>query len=83
MIEKILSDENIKTAYNRKKYMREHWKEIKQQIRERKYKPRPVLMVEVPKSNGEIRKLEILTVVNRVIEQAIIKLLEYYNNGYV
>ena len=63
--------------------MREHWKEIKQQIRERKYKPRPVLMVEVPKSNGEIRKLEILTVVNRVIAQAIIKLLEYYNNGYV
>lgn len=40
-------------------------------------------MVEVPKSNGEIRKLEILTVVNRVIAQAIIKLLEYYNNGYV
>ena len=40
-------------------------------------------MVEIPKPNEVIRKIRILTVVDRLIEQAIIKLLEYYNNGYV
>ena len=75
MLEKILSDENIKTAYKRvyankgaggvdgvtvgelEEYLKENWNSIKQQIRERKYKPQPVLRVEIPKSNGGVRKL--------------------------
>lgn len=40
-------------------------------------------MVEIPKPNEVIRKIRILTVVDRLIEQAIIKLLEYYDDGYV
>ena len=130
MLEKILSDENIKTAYKRvyvnkgaggvdgvtvnelEEYMREHWNSIKSQIRERKYRPQPVLRVEIPKPNGGVRKLGIPTVIDRVIEQAItqvltpifdpmfsensygfrpnrrceqaiIKLLEYFNDGYL
>lgn len=130
MLEKILSDENIKTAYKRvyankgaggvdgvtvgelEEYLKENWNSIKQQIREREYKPQPVLRVEIPKPNGGVRKLGIPTVIDRVIEQAItqvltpifepifsensygfrphkrceqaiVKLLEYFNDGYV
>lgn len=92
-------------------YMQEHWAQIKQEIRERKYKPQPVLRVEIPKESGGVRKLGIPSVVDRVIEQAItqvlspiwepmfhdhsygfrpgrrceqaiIQLLEYFNDGY-
>ena len=93
------------------KYMEENWESIKRQIQERKYKPQPVLRVEIPKPNGGVRKLGIPTVIDRVIEQAItqvlspifdplfnehsygfrpgrrceqaiVKLLEYFNDGY-
>ena len=92
-------------------YLKENWTDIKEKILKRKYKPQPVLRVEIPKPNGGVRKLGIPTVVDRVIEQgvaqvltpmfepkfseysygfrpgrraqqAIIKLLEYLNDGY-
>lgn len=130
LLEKILSDDNIKLARKRvysnkgaggvdgvtvqqlEEYMATNWNSIKQEIRERKYKPQPVLRVEIPKENGGVRKLGIPTVVDRTIEQAmtqilspifeplfgensygfrpgrrceqaIIKLLEYFNEGYL
>ena len=72
MLERILSDENIRRAKKRQEldeYMSRNWESIKQQIRERKYRPQPVLRVEIPKPNGGIRKLGIPTVVDRTIEQ--------------
>ena len=92
-------------------YMYQHKEEIKEQIWKRKYKPSPVRRVYIPKDNGDKRGLGIPTVVDRVIQQAIvqvlspiyeeqfsetsygfrpnrscemaiIKLLEYFNDGY-
>ena len=94
-----------------RQYLIDHWEEIREQIRNRKYKPLPVRRVEIPKPNGGVRNLGIPSVVDRIIEQAIaqrltpiveplfsdysygfrpkrraqqavIKLLEYLNDGY-
>lgn len=40
------------TVRELEQYMQENWNSIKEQIRGRKYKPQPVLRVEIPKPNG-------------------------------
>ena len=92
-------------------YLKENWVNIRDKIRKRKYKPKPVRRVEIPKTDGGVRNLGVPTVVDRIIEQAIVqrltpivephfseysygfrpnrraqqailKLLEYFNDGY-
>ena len=92
-------------------YLKENWVSIRDKIRKRKYKPKPVRRVEIPKPDGGVRNLGVPTVVDRIIEQAIVqrvtpivephfseysygfrpnrraqqamlKLLEYFNDGY-
>ena len=56
-------------------YLKTNWNNIKEEIRSRKYRPQPVRRVEIPKPNGGIRNLGIPTVVDRIIEQAIVQVM--------
>ena len=49
--------------------------ELKDSIRSRKYRPSPVLRVEIPKADGGKRELGIPTVIDRMIQQAILQIL--------
>lgn len=57
-------------------YLKEHGEELLDQLRDGTYKVQPVLRVEIPKSDGGIRKLGIPTVIDRMIQQAINQVLQ-------
>ena len=57
-------------------FLKDNQKQLIQQIKEGKYKPNPVRRVEIPKeTKGELRKLGVPTVVDRVFQQAITQVL--------
>jgi len=56
-------------------YLRQNWRLTKELIKQRKYKPQPVLRVEIPKPDGGIRQLGIPTVMDRMIQQAIVQVM--------
>ncbi|HGR8469922.1 TPA: group II intron reverse transcriptase/maturase, partial [Streptococcus pneumoniae] len=55
--------------------LRQNWRLTKELIKQRKYKPQPVLKVEIPKPDGGIRQLGIPTVMDRMIQQAIVQVI--------
>jgi len=58
-----------------REYLREQWPKIKEGLLAGEYEPHPVLQVEIPKPGGGMRKLGIPTVVDRLIQQAILQVL--------
>lgn len=56
-------------------YLKVHVKDLIHQILSREYQPLPVKRVEIPKPNGGIRKLGIPTVVDRIVQQALVQKL--------
>ena len=71
-----------------KDYLKQHGSELIKLIKSGKYRPNPVLRVEIPKDGKSKRPLGIPTVVDRVIQQAIHQVLspiyerEFSNNSF-
>lgn len=63
-------------------YLWENGENIREQLKTRKYKPQPVRRVEIPKTDGGTRKLGVPTVVDRFVQQAVLKALEMMNDGH-
>src|SRR6202046_1958932 len=59
-----------------KDYLREHWPNIRVQLLEGTYRPQPVKRVEIPKPDGGVRKLGVPCVVDRLIQQALLQVLQ-------
>ena len=57
-------------------FMRDNWTRIEEQILARTYKPKPVKRVEIPKENGGVRLLGVPCVIDRVIQQAMVQVLQ-------
>lgn len=57
-------------------HLKEHREELLTNLHNGTYRPQPVLRVEIPKPNGDVRKLGIPTVIDRMIQQAINQVLQ-------
>ena len=57
-------------------YLREHWPNIRSQLLSGTYQPQPVKRVEIPKPDGGVRKLGVPCVVDRLIQQALLQVLQ-------
>jgi len=67
-----IDDVSVDEVYD---YIKQNWESIREKIQKRKYRPQPVLRVEIPKPDGGVRKLGIPTVMDRIIEQAVVQVI--------
>ena len=64
------------TVSDLKSYLHENWARIKEELLGGRYIPVPVLRVEIPKASGKgVRNLGIPTVIDRLIQQALLQVL--------
>ena len=57
-------------------YLKTHWSRIRQELLNGTYRPQAVRRVEIPKPTGGMRELGIPTVLDRLIQQALLQVLQ-------
>lgn len=57
-------------------HLKEHWPALREQLLAGTYKPQAVKRVEIPKPDGGVRKLGIPTVLDRMVQQAVMQVLQ-------
>lgn len=71
LLERILERNNLNQAY-----LKENREELLKALRKGTYKPKTVKRVEIPKPDGGKRMLGVPTVIDRMIQQAIVQVLQ-------
>ena len=61
-----------------KAYCQTHWDRIRQELLKGRYQPQPIRKVEIPKPEGGQRRLGIPTVMDRMIQQAVLQILQLF-----
>jgi RNA-directed DNA polymerase len=57
-------------------YLKDHWSRVRKELIAGKYQPQAVRRVEIPKPTGGMRELGIPTVLDRLIQQALLQVLQ-------
>ena len=57
-------------------YLKANWPRIKEQLQSGSYRPQPVRRVQIPKSGGGLRELGIPAVTDRLIQQALLQVMQ-------
>src|SRR5216683_2805401 len=62
-------------------HLKQHWPAVRERLLSGTYEPNPVRRVEIPKPDGGVRKLGIPTVLDRLIQQAVMQVLQRQWDG--